>query len=160
MEEKLIWCKNKKNGIKLIENSINLSKAYLIKADNSILTMRREKGNIEWEIGAGYYSVYYSIYSLLMRIGIKSEIHSCSIELFNFIFEKDFLEEDFYLVNKLKELRIRVQYYVFEEKEVLGYEKYIERVLDFNLKCKSVLDNLNEVKINKIRRNFMEEFSK
>ncbi len=78
---RLKWCCQQKNGIELIEPNENLTKGYLEMANNSIGTMNRErKYNLMFSISACYYSMYYSLYAVLMRIGIKCEIHSCTIE--------------------------------------------------------------------------------
>ncbi|MEN6379840.1 MAG: hypothetical protein ABFD15_09720 [Methanofastidiosum sp.] len=44
----------------------------------------------EWKIATAYYTLYFSLYAMLMRIGVKSEIHSCTV---------DFVKE--YLMNFL-----------------------------------------------------------
>lgn len=71
------WCLNVKDGIKIIEPNDNLAEGYLKKADAALGTMNRERNyNLTFAISACYYSMYYSIYAVLMRIGIKCEIHS------------------------------------------------------------------------------------
>jgi len=144
---KLKWCFKQKRGISFIDYNHNLSNAYLLKSENSIKVMRNQSGNIEWEIVSAYYSVYYSIYVILMRIGIKSEIHSSSIDLIEFLFNEKFNLSDIKLLRNLKKLREKVQYYIFEDEEVKGYKLYIEEVLDFNLKCRKIIGNLDEMKI-------------
>ena len=68
----LKWCCKQKDGIKLIEPSDNLSLSYMQMADNALGTMNRErKYNLTFAISAGYYSMYYSLYSVLMKLGIK-----------------------------------------------------------------------------------------
>lgn len=80
MDDKIRWCFEQK-GIELIEPNENLMEGYFKKAENALKAMKREKGNPEWEISAAYYSMYFSVYAILMKIGIKSEIHSCTIEI-------------------------------------------------------------------------------
>ena len=96
------WCLRQKEGIKIIEPNDNLSEAYLIKAEEALGTMTRErKYNLTFSISACYYSIYYSLYSVLMKLGIKCEIHSCTIE-----FMKKFLL-DFYSKDDLETIKNR-----------------------------------------------------
>jgi len=85
------WCYKQGTGLKLIEPNENVSKGYFKLAESSIGTMNRERHkNDVFSISAGYYSMYYSLYGILMFIGIKCEIHRCTIK-----FMEEFLT-DFY----------------------------------------------------------------
>lgn len=76
----LKWCCNKREGIRLIEPNDSLSLGYIQMAENAIGTMIREKNlNMQFAISACYYSMYYSLYSILMKIGVKCEIHTCTL---------------------------------------------------------------------------------
>ena len=77
--DRIRWCLRNKNGIELIETNENLREAYLKKAEEALESMSEVK-NIDWKISTAYYSMYFSLYSVLMKAGIKSEIHSCTIE--------------------------------------------------------------------------------
>ena len=78
-----------------------------------------------------------------MRCGIKSEIHSCTLEL-----TKEFKElttfYDFLL--DLKEKREKVQYYLLE---VIEIDK--NDIKEFVEICELILNELNTQKINNIR---------
>jgi len=75
--------------LRLIEPNSNLAKAYIKKSEEALESMRV---NIvkDWRISTAYYTLYFSLYSVLTKIGIKCEIHSCTIE-----FAKRFLYEFF-----------------------------------------------------------------
>ena len=81
MVDKLKWCFGKKE-VKFIEPNENLANEYLRSAEETLLVLRdiREKSNM-WVATAKYYCEYFAVYALLMRLGIKSEIHSCTIEI-------------------------------------------------------------------------------
>ena len=50
------WCCKQKDGIKLISPNDNLSKGYIIMAENAIGTMNRERNlNQQFSISACYY---------------------------------------------------------------------------------------------------------
>jgi len=75
------WCCKQKDGIRLIEPNDNLAESYMKMAEEAPGTMNREKNyNLNFAISACYYSMYYSLYSILMKIGVKCEIHSCTLE--------------------------------------------------------------------------------
>ena len=70
------WCCKQSKGVHLVEPNENVSQGYFKLAESSIGTMNRERNkNDVFSISAGYYSMYYSLYSILMSIGIKCEIH-------------------------------------------------------------------------------------
>ena|SRR3989338_7078670 len=107
------WCCKQKEGIKLISPNENLSQGYIKMAENAIGTMNRERNfNLQFSISACYYSMYYSLYSVLMKIGIKCEIHACTLEFMRSLLQEFYPREDFTLINKAFNSRDISQYYV------------------------------------------------
>ncbi|MCK4967787.1 MAG: hypothetical protein KAS12_01915, partial [Candidatus Aenigmarchaeota archaeon] len=82
---------------------------------------------------------------ILMKCGIKSEIHDCTIELMSFF---DFDDSDIVYLRKLKFERIQVQYYL--KNLVLDDELSVK---EFIFKCKQILADLDSLKIETIRLN-------
>jgi len=150
---KIQWCVGKKEGLRIIEPNSNLAEAYIKKSEEALESMRV---NIikDWKISTAYYTIYFSLYSILTKIGIKCEIHSCTIE-FAKIFLKDFFsqEEIDFTEDSLK-ARIDSQYYVDRTVPDEQYKKMIKKAPEFLIKCKSVLIKLNEKKVNEIRKEF------
>jgi len=140
-ENKLIWCLKQKNGIKIIEPNNNLSLSHIKEADETLIEMLKLSG--KWKVITAYYSCYNALNSILIKSGIKSEIHSCSIELMSFF---DFDLEDITFIENLKDDRIGAQYYLKEKKL-----EDVNLVKKFILRCKIIRDQLNTDKINKIR---------
>jgi len=137
---KIKWCCKQSKGISFIDPNDNLSEEYIKEADSSLESMLSTKG--KWKTIIAYYSCYNAIYSILMKTGIKCEIHDCSISLMAYFDE--FTEEDIEFINSLKKDRIDNQYYLknieFEEND---------KVKAFILKCKNILKNNNLVSISK-----------
>src|SRR3990167_4347121 len=77
--DKIKWCLNQKGGISLLDPNSNLSEAYIKKAEEALESMRINKIR-DWKISTAYYTMYFSLYAILMKIGVKCEIHSCTIE--------------------------------------------------------------------------------
>ncbi len=128
--DKIKWCIEKKEGLKLINSNPNLANAYIKKAEDALESMR--VNNIkDWKISTAYYTIYFSLYALLMKIGIKCEVHSCTIE-----FAKRFLTEYFdeteliFLEHSLK-ARIDSQYYIDRTVPDEQYNKMIQKSPEF-----------------------------
>src|SRR3990167_710697 len=106
------WCCKQKDGIKLIEPNINLSEGYLKMAEDALGTMNREKNfSLRFSVSACYYSMYYSLYAILMKIGIKCEIHSCTLKFMEKFLNGFYSVEDIKIIKKAFNLRITAQYY-------------------------------------------------
>jgi len=140
-KEKTSWCASQKKGIELIDIKPHLSKAYMLEADDTVDNMMNTKG--KWKLITAYYACYNALYSLLMKTGIKCEIHDCTIELMGYY---SFSDDDIALIMDLKDDRINAQYYLKDVK--LKDEKPIKA---FVSKCKEVLETLDDTKIEKIR---------
>ncbi|WP_062400545.1 hypothetical protein [Methanogenium cariaci] len=68
--------------------------------------------SFDWKISTGYYSLYFSLYSLLMKIGIKSENHSCTIEIMRNLLNEYFTPDECDLLDTARRARVETQYYV------------------------------------------------
>lgn len=146
MTEKIKWCMAQKSGIKLIGPKPHLSDSYMNEADEILMNLLVTKG--KWKIIMGYYACYNSFYSVLMKCGIKCEIHDCTLELMKFF---DYSDDDINFLRKLKEDRIKVQYYL---KEILLDNE--DNVKNFLLKSKEILNKLSSQDMENIRINFKE----
>ena len=140
----------------MIEPNSNLAAAYIKKAEEALESMRV---NIikDWKVSTAYYTLYFSLYSVLTKTGIKCEIHSCTIDFAKSFLSAYFSEEELDLVEASLKARIDAQYYVDRTVSVEQYNKMMTRAPEFLVKCKSILIKLNEKKVNEIRRKFQAE---
>ncbi len=146
------WCCKQKQGIRLIEPNINLVEGYLKMTEASIGTMNREKRyNKMFSISACYYSMYYSLYAILMKIGIKCEIHACTLEFMKFGLSEFYAKEDFKIIKKAFDLRNIAQYYVDKVIDDEDFDYIFSKVLPFIEKSKEILGKLNEREVNEVR---------
>lgn len=145
-KQKICWCLKQKNGIEIIELKEHLSLKYMQEAEDSLKACMNNVG--KWKLITGYYSCYNALYSLLMKCGIKCEIHDCTIilmEIFGFENrEIEFMEE-------LKSMRIRAQYYL----ENLSLND-VNKIKTFVFRCKELSANLTSLQIQKIRQKIEE----
>ena len=142
------WCLTQKKGIELVEPSDNLRDAYIIKAEEALETLRTSKSR-DWQLTTAYYTIYHGIYSLLMKIGIKCEIHSCTIEFTKRFLKNKFSLEDFELIDKAFSARIDSQYYVNRKVLDQNYDLIMKKTPAFLVKCKNII--LEQKEIDKIR---------
>jgi len=141
-------CIQQKKGIELVESSDNLRNAYLIKAEEALDTLRTSKSR-DWQLTTAYYTIYQGVYSLLMKIGIKCEIHSCTIEFTKIFLNKYFSPEDFELIDKAFSARIDSQYYVNRKVPNKNYDLIMKKTPVFLVKCKNII--FEQKDINNIR---------
>jgi len=148
----LKWCAKQRKGIKLVNESENLQKAYLKKSKTALQSMEvnANAGLDEWTISASYYAKYFVIYALLSRIGIKCEIHDCTIALFSYLFGNDILPQLMQDLRQAKEDRIDAQYYSAEIK--IDSSVTVAKTKEFVIKIEEIIDGLNSQKIADIRK--------
>ena len=144
------WCKKQKNGIKIIDPSDNLADEYIGAAEESLDTLKAiTKKSRVWQATTKYYCEYFACYALLMKLGIKSEIHECTIAVCKKL-EKEKILPDGYakILESDKQLRIDNQYYL-RNKEV-----HIEltELTDFILQIKEIITKINDEDVERIRR--------
>mgnify|MGYP001560003466 CR=1 FL=1 len=151
--DKINWCAGKKEGLSLIEPNSNLAEAYTKKAEEALESMRVNVIK-DWKISTAYYTLYFSLYSILMKIGIKCEIHSCTIAFVKRFLGDFFSEEDLDFVEDSLKARIDSQYYIDRTVPDEQYHKMLKNAPHFLVKCKSFLIKINEKKINEIRKEF------
>jgi len=146
------WCKKQKNGIKLVESNGDLAKAYIKKAEDALSASLSLDNNKDWKISSLYYTMYFSVYAILMKIGVKCEIHSCTI-VFAECFLNTYLTKDkIDLLKKSMKTRIDVQYYTNRNVSDSLYREMIEKAPNFVASCKDVINKLTEKEVSEIRK--------
>ena len=141
-----------KNGIEFAEPNDNLCDTYIKKAENALKAVSALKGNKEWEISSSYYAMYFALYAVMMKIGVKCENHSCSIsfmkEYLGEKFEKD--EPDF--LRKSMRARVDAQYYSNRGIADEFYQKMLKDAPLFLVRCKGIINSIKQEEINQIRK--------
>lgn len=140
----LKWCAKQKNGIKIVSESINLQKAYLKKSKDAIKSMEvnAKAGINDWAIAASYYARYDAVYALLSRIGVKCEIHDCTIALFKHLFSGKIALAFIQDLEQSKDDRIDAQYYTKTIK--INQNKVIVDTKNFVLEIEKIIDSLTK----------------
>ncbi|MBI2671426.1 hypothetical protein HYX16_00670 [Candidatus Woesearchaeota archaeon] len=147
---KISWCKNQNKGIKLVEPSDNLSKEYYETAEESLKVLKsiqNTQSNI-WLATTKYYIEYFAFYSILMKLGIKCEIHDCTITLADFLEKEKIIPKGTTKILETdKGLRIDNQYYLKNKPVSIDFNK----ISEFIISIKETLDNLSKEKIEELR---------
>ena len=141
------WCFKQNKGVRLIEPNESISENY-VKESLSDFDMI-EKVNQKWKTVTAYYSCYNLVYAILVKIGIKCEIHDCTIALMSLL---GFNKEEIKFLDSLKKERVDVQYYL--KPSSLSIVK--NKVLEFLNRCKEIIKEMNDDKINEIRAKIKE----
>jgi uncharacterized protein (UPF0332 family) len=153
-DENLIWCLRQKRGILIIEPNANLTKAYLKKAISALNTMTASVkiNETDWVNTTAYYARYFALYALLMKIGVKSEIHDCTINIARLLANNGILRpnmaED---IAKAKQTRIDTQYYVENEQSPKTIQRDVEAARKFVLDTEKTIDTITAQQIDSIR---------
>lgn len=153
-DRSLIWCLRQKRGIRIIDPNPNLAREYLRKAESSLNTMNAalQIKETDWILTTAYYARYFALYALLMRLGIKSEIHDCTIAIARLLTEAGILNRNLVAdISKAKETRIDAQYYVAKE---LGQEEIgrnVDSARKFVLQIEKAIENITTDHIENIR---------
>jgi len=157
--ERISWCIKKREGLQLITPNINLSNAYLKKAEEALESIKLNTIK-DWKISTSYYTLYFSVYALLMKIGVKCEIHSCTISFAKAFLIEFFEEKDLDFLEASLKARIDSQYYVDRIVPDEQFKKMLVVAPEFLIKCKSILVQLNDKKIKELRSNFIANCNK
>jgi len=145
---KLNWCRLQSKGIKLIEPNKVLAIKYLNSAKETLnlIEFDEQTNSNLWLATHKYYFLYFCAYSLLINLGIKSEIHDCTIALIKELESKKIFNLKLGTqLESSKNQRIYNQYYLKNEKVDINKE-------ELNLILLNVLKILNETNENTRRK--------
>ncbi|MCX6706726.1 MAG: hypothetical protein NT001_01135 [Candidatus Woesearchaeota archaeon] len=148
---KISWCKCQDRGIRIIESNDNLSREYFSNAEESMKVLRSiwNTQSMMWLATTKYYIEYFAVYSILMKIGVKCEIHDCTISLSDFLEREGILEKGTAaLLENDKGLRIDNQYYLKNRPVDVDMGK----MSGFLLSIRQSLEKLNPNRIKELRK--------
>ena len=149
MLNRLKWCFNLKDGLKIVEPNEEIARSYLKEAKASLKRAEKDFNDKDflWATVIIYYAEYYALYSFLQRIGIKCENHLCSIIAVSYLLGKEKTK----IINEHKDKRIDAQYYmkVIEEKKI---KKMLDDAKVFVSEFDDFVSNLDEKEINSYRK--------
>lgn len=142
-----------------MEPNERIGSGYLKMAEEAFGTMDRErKESVRFSISAGYYSIYYSLYAVMQKIGIRCDIHGCSLEFMKRFLSEFYSEKYFDLIDRALLVRRNLQYYVDRDVNKSDLNLIWDNVYDFFVLSRDVFSKLTSVKVDKIRKELQEVF--
>ena len=106
----------------------------------------------DWILTTAYYARYFALYALLMKMGIKSEIHDCTINLAKLLSKNGILPPSLAQdIAKAKQTRIDTQYYDSQEQNPKTIKRQVEAARQFVLETEKVIENITPEQINNVR---------
>ncbi len=151
------WCLQQKNGLEFITPNSVMSDSYIKMAEESINILKGVEASKIWTATTTYYIFYYSLYSLMLRIGIKCEIHSCSIAFMKKYLAIFYDKKDVEMIEKSFSARIDLQYYANRPVDKQVIEETKRYCKTYFIKTKDVLAEITEEQIKNIREALKKE---
>ena len=141
----------KEGKLSKVEPSEEIKKAYLQKADKSLISAKTlyKIENLEDSVSMAYYSMYHSLLALLFSVGIRCENHAGAIILL-----KEIFDIDNNVIFEAKTQRVDKQYYVDFSITKEDTNELIEKAEEFKSTIKDFISKLNNEKINQYRNKF------
>jgi uncharacterized protein (UPF0332 family) len=96
-------------------------------------------------ISTSYYAKYFVVYALLSRIGIKCEIHDCTISIFEYLFTGEIPAKFMQDFQQSKDDRVDAQYYT--RSISINLNAIVADTKAFVLEIQGIIDNLTQSKI-------------
>ena len=152
----LKWCLKQSKGIRTVGPSENLVKAYVQKSRTALKSMElnAKEGIYEWALSASYYARYFAVYALLQKIGVKCEIHDCTIALFSYLLHGSIPPGLVKQLKQSKDERVEAQYYT--GKIDVDEQELIHSAKSFVLEIEKLIDSLNPEKIVSLQKRLRE----
>lgn len=154
------WCLKQKNGLEVIDPNTNMADSYIRMAEESISALNAVKQSRMWTAVTSYYVFYQSLYALMLAIGIRSEIHSCSLEFMRKFLKDIYSDMDVKMIKKAFGARNDIQYYAdrpVDERIIEDISRYCKK---FYIKTKDALARMTEEQVTRIRKDTENFFRK
>jgi uncharacterized protein (UPF0332 family) len=106
----------------------------------------------DWILTTAYYARYFALYALLMKLGIKSEIHDCTIAVARLLAKNQILTPNLVTdITQAKQTRIDTQYYITKELKQEEIRKNVESARKFVLEIQKSIEEVSAQQTRNIR---------
>jgi uncharacterized protein (UPF0332 family) len=106
----------------------------------------------DWILTTAYYARYFALYALLIKLGIKSEIHDCSIATARLLAKNKIITPNLVTdITQAKQTRIDTQYYVTKELKQEEIIRNVESARKFVLEIQKSIEEVSAEQTNNIR---------
>lgn len=133
-----------------------MTNSYIQMAEESLRVIQKiESESKLWLASTSYYTMYYCLYAIMIQIGIKCEIHKCTLECMKNLFNDFYDEKDVELLDLGFKLRNDLQYYPDRLVSNKDLQKIRTGAVDFFIKTKGILSMISNEKIKDTRKKLM-----
>jgi len=154
------WCISNKSGIRISEPNDNMCKSYINMAEESIKILPNVSQSRIWTATVSYYIFYYSLYALMLKIGVKSEKHTCSLEFMKQFLVNFYSREEIKSISSAFSSRIDLQYYSDRPVDATAIQNSKRGCGDFYIKTKMIISKITEKQVRAIRAGLAERMHK
>lgn len=98
-------------GLKLTIPSTKMAASYLKMAEDTLGSLDKSESCKIWTAAKVYYVFYYALYAVMLSIGVKCEIHACSLEFMKKFLVPPYSKKDVVMIRKAFINRNNLQYY-------------------------------------------------
>lgn len=146
MDDRIKRCFGRK-GLRIADPSENLAISYLASAEETLSNMRSISSTM-WMAVMRYYCEYFAAYALLVRIGVRSSDHECTLAVCALIEREQILPEGTVLrLREEKRARIEAQYYI----KNVEMEIDIAALASFLARVKRIVQRISGHEIERLR---------
>lgn len=151
------WCAQQKKGLEIVEPNTAMANSYLKMAEESISVLKGVEKSALWTATTTYYIFYYSLYSLMMRVGLKCEIHTCTLECMKHVFMQWYEKKDIEMIGRAFQARIDLQYYADRPVDTKVIEETKRYCKEFFIKTKDIISKIRKDDIDQIQNRIRKE---
>jgi uncharacterized protein (UPF0332 family) len=113
-------------------------------------------GETDWVLTTAYYARYFALYAFLIKMGVKSEIHDCTVYLAELLAQKRILNSELAKdIAESKRTRVDTQYYVQTPQNPVAIRRNVEAARRFVLEIEKAATELTVEQIDIIRAELM-----
>lgn len=151
------WCLHQRNGIKLAVSEEDEVRAFKRMATESMEALNNLSNSRMWTAVTSYYIFYYSLYALMQRIGIKCEIHACSIEFMKRYLRDIYSDLDVKMIERAFKARSDAQYYPNRKTDMKRIDKVKKYCKIFHAKSLRAASEIADMEVESIRESLKKE---
>ena len=104
-----------------------------------------------WSATITYYAYYYSLYALMLRLGVRSGMHACSIEFMIKHLIPPYTGKDLEMVERAFSARMDLQYYIERPVDDTLLRLTQERCGGFCTRTKNIINRIRGSQIEQVR---------
>lgn len=145
------WCIRQRRGIRLVQPDAWMADAYMRMSEESLALIGKVASSRLWSATITYYAYHYALYALMLRLGVRSGMHACSIEFMRKHLIPPYTGKDMEMVERAFSARMDLQYYIERPVDDALLRLTQERCGGFCARTKSIISRIRGSEIERVR---------